>query len=64
MKKLFSYALPFAAILCTFLLFSCKSNLEMPESPDEKFGSSSSKKPSSSSSVSGSSSSSVPGSSI
>jgi len=48
MKKLFSYALPLALMLCIFLLFSCKSNLEMPESPDEKFGSSSSKKSSSS----------------
>jgi len=40
MKKLLAYIMPLAAILCTFMLFSCKSNLEMPESPDEKFSSS------------------------
>jgi len=61
MKKLFSYTLPFVAMFCVSLLFSCKSNLEMPESPDEKFGSSSSKK--SSSSVARSSSSLVSSSS-
>jgi len=43
MKKIFSYTTPLAVMLCVFLLFSCKSNLEMPESPDEKFSSSSKK---------------------
>ncbi len=43
MKKIFSYAMPLAVMLCVFLLFSCHYNLEMPEEP-----SSSSKKSSSS----------------
>jgi len=52
MKKFFSYAMPLAVMLCTFLLFSCHSDLKMPETPDEKFPTnSSSKKGNSSSSV-------------
>jgi len=57
MKKLFSYAIHFAAVPCVSLLFSCHADLEMPESPDVKFGAisspnlSSSKLPSSSSGV-------------